>query len=725
MFKTDLFLNGVSMKYLLLVFSFFTFVSTSQDFQGWQGLRVIAHEGSASHLTVVDLEGEGRESLFTLNRRQSRIDIYSYVPKSKRGKVGASKEKPNELSFPEDFKRDEIPLDRVPVLLNVSNIDKDKAAEVLVVTINPLTLHLYDYEDSKWSLTSSWRLPKEKFQYTPLLVKENKAYISTSKGVMVQELKAGVTTKWLLPLEKNVTRMKWWMVDVNNDGVDDLLELVPSEDGKLSFRVKEQLNGEFLPSVPLGKVKADAADIEVSKAEFKFFLKNAVRENTISSYILEKAEQRPFGENRLLPLLNSSGALRTTVMLDKKPCVVEIDPDRPQMRVSVKDGSGFRELGKFPVLRNVKSISAPLGNESVLYQVTGSSDLYISYWKNGRFTFPKIFRMDISNELKKILGMGRQANFVWWAQSVGDDLFLFKWEPGKGKPSKTLYKGIGKGIDKVFWLSGNIIMLRKKYAKFASFYTIKEDKVTVLNADHMKDATELQFRLFDLDGKVLIARLVDGILQWIDNELQPTDQVMLDNGQRIGDCVLNKDGSMFVLSSNGQSLFRLEKDKSGVMRQKAEFEILAAESIKNDPCLGMTFGAKTFLNVAVDGRPNKFKLVNTINSKIGLPTGEKKGAIHRFVLEDVTGDSSKELLLCDYSRHQLTLVDLSKGKPQALSSWKVFDDGKYPYSDGQGNGYSSRQPYVIKALDFDGDGINELLMPCHDRILIYIGKEDK
>ena len=136
-------------------------------------------------------------------------------------------------------------------------------------------------------------------------------------------------------------------------------------------------------------------------------------------------------------------------------------------------------------------------------------------------------------------------------------------------------------------------------------------------------------------------------------------------------------------------------------------------------------GNNKILNAVAKGRPLKFKLKNSINEKLGLPTGVKKAKINSFHILDVAGTKRKELLNVDYNRHQLTLIDLSPKKPKSLASWKVYDDGKYPYSDGAGASGGSSNPYMILSLDFDGDGIKELVMGCHDRLLIYLGKEHK
>lgn len=699
--------------------------SQAADFQGWQGLRVLAQEGQVSNLTAIDVNGDGKESLFGINSRQSRIDIFSYVQKSDRAEVILDPNRPNELISLTDFKREEIILERPPISMQQVNLDKDKTPELLILTSNPLTLNRYDYKKSKWVKTHSWRLLEEKVQYIPFLVENNKAYFSFAKGILVQELVAGKASKWMQPAEQGVERLKWWFTDIDNDGAKDLLELLVNKDDEIVFHWKRNEQGRYLPAVPLGEISGETATIDESQGSLKFYFLNANRRNAVNSYELIKGEKGIYGQNRLLPLFSSNSRLRTSSVLENKKVLVEIDPARPQMRVSAQFKNGFQEVGIFPVLRNVKAIASPIGQNTILYHVNNSAELYISNWEKGRYSFPQIFKQDDLKAKKQILGLKRQANTVWWVQSSDDDLLLYKWPKGAKEPLKTVFKGIGKGLDRALWLGGDLLMVRKKYAKYSTFYTIKDGKPEQVAADHMKDALESQFLLFPQGKDVLVTRLVDGVLQLLGKDLQVKDQVMLSSGRSISGCILNEDGSILVLDQTGKKLHYLKADKSGVMRQQSSHEILHSTAIHQDPCLGLTLSTKNYVNTVNAGRPLKFKLIQTIDSKLGLPTGVKKATIHRFEILDLTGDSKSELVNFDYLRHQLTAITTSSEKPKTLASWKVFDDGKYPYSDGRDNYANNRQPYNIKALDFDGDGVKELVLPCQDRIIIYIGRERK
>ena len=144
----------------------------ASDFKGWEGLRVLPLEGGLAASDSGDFDGSGKDSLFIANRRQSRIDIYSWLPKGER-KNADIPESPNELPMAPDFDRKEIILERPPFDIQLQNIDDDKELELLVLTTLPLTLHSYDYKDKKWQLRESWKLPNINIQSLSFLYYKN------------------------------------------------------------------------------------------------------------------------------------------------------------------------------------------------------------------------------------------------------------------------------------------------------------------------------------------------------------------------------------------------------------------------------------------------------------------------------------------------------------------------------------------------------------------------
>lgn len=709
----------------ILLFLVIAGCATAAEFSGWEGLRVLPVEGSVTASETGDVNGDGRESLFIANRRQSRIDIYNWLPPEKRKKADTS-DSPNELPMAPDFERSEIILERPPFDIKLKNLDDDKELELIILTTLPLKLHRYDFKDGKWQESESWPLPNTDLQSLSLLSYKNSIFISTQKGVLMQELVKNAQSEWMKPLESGIRRLNWWIHDIDLDGEEDLVDLIVDSSERARFRWFKNNGKEFLPAIPLGDIKATYGLLDESAKQPTFFFHNPVRNNTVNEYIIEKGEETEIGRNRIIPRLNIRDDAVTTVKINDKKLLVEIDPERPMMRVSQLTESGFTQIGNFPILRKTKAVTAPVGKDFLLMQVGDSSDLYISRWQKGRFSYPEVYNEKESEEEKKLLGLGRHADSVWWIQAVGDSLFLNVWSSGKEKFETEEFKGIAKGLDQAYWIGGKSIMVRKKYAKYASFYSLKDSKATLVEAPHLKDATESQFHFFKVKSNLKMARIVDGILQWYGDNLQPVDQVMLENGDKIIAACYSLSGSMYVLDQSGEKIHEFKEDESGMMKEQKSFEVLASTDIRNDEILGLVLENNLTLNAVAKGSPLKLKLKNSISEKLGLPVGVKNAAINSFRLQDVSGDKRNEVLFTDFNRHQLTLIDISGEAPAALASWKVFDDGKYPYSDGTGGSAGGgRNPYMTVSLDLDGDGIKELVLGCHDRLLIYVGREVK
>ena len=554
-------------KYIFLLTAFLSL--NAADFTGWEGLRVLPIEGGVSASDIGDVDGSGRESLFIANRRQSRIDIYNWLAPGERKKVEKS-DSPNELPFAKDFERKEIILERPPFDILLENLDDDKNKELVVLTTLPLTLHLYKLNKEEWSVKNSWKLPNERLQSLSMLSYKNSILVSTDKGVLVQELVKGKPSVWMKPKESNIRRLNWWMHDVDRDGHDDLVDLIIGSSDRAQFRWSKRSAGKFLPAIPLGDIEGTNGRLDTSADEPTFFIQNPIRSNTINEYTLEKGEESLVGMNRILPVLSTREEQRTSIRIDGKNCLVEVDPARPTMRVSKLTDDGFTDLGHFPILRKTKAVVAPQNKSFLLMQVGDSPDLYISHWLNGRFTYPKQYLKSEGKEESKLLGFGIHGSTTWWIKTVGSNLFLNTLSSKDEKPSVVEFKGIGKGLENAFWLGGSSLMIRKKYAKSASFYMLKSGKPEVFQAAHLKDAVESQFRFIDRAGKLAAARIVDGIIQWYGAELQPIDQVMLDNGGKIID-VAFVGKNLLVLDSTGELVHQFETDKSGLMKETKTF----------------------------------------------------------------------------------------------------------------------------------------------------------
>jgi hypothetical protein len=100
----------------------------------------------------------------------------------------------------------------------------------------------------------------------------------------------------------------------------------------------------------------------------------------------------------------------------------------------------------------------------------------------------------------------------------------------------------------------------------------------------------------------------------------------------------------------------------------------------------------------------------------------KETTIHRVDTADLDGNGHDEVLLFDDQRHRVTALSVADGVLQPLISWPVFEDKQYPYGDD--TEHVVREPRTVIDLDVDGDGRRDLAMLCHDRLLLYLSREN-
>jgi hypothetical protein len=89
---------------------------------------------------------------------------------------------------------------------------------------------------------------------------------------------------------------------------------------------------------------------------------------------------------------------------------------------------------------------------------------------------------------------------------------------------------------------------------------------------------------------------------------------------------------------------------------------------------------------------------------------------------DLEGDTSDEILALENSKHVLEFYRLdSSGDPERFYQFKVFDDLRAsPYSARRGE--APPEPREVAVGDLDGDGLKDLVLLTHDRLLVYYRK---
>jgi hypothetical protein len=709
------------------------------EFSGWEALRVIRLEDGAPLARIHDVDADGRDDIVVIKRRQSRIDIVRWLPADQRKPEDEKKAaRPNDLPMAPEFGRSEIPLDDLPLDVAFSTAPGDSKPVMTVVCGPPNRVVRYQQDAAgAWkNLGRTDLLPGTLLTALRPLTRATKdggeLLIGCEEGIQVLPLASGARPRWLRPRE-DVHRREWWLADVDHDGDRDLVELIMRE-GTSALRWWSE-DGILRPPQLLEDRDLKDAVLLAHGARCEVAVLDSRQDSVVRRCSLELGDETPFGTQISLAL-PARGAPWTGVRIDGKPCVVLFDAEQPRFLVYRLENSGWSQGETFPCIGKVTAMAAiPAQPDTILLRSEDSDELLISSWKDGRLSFPQAWRPEEGDAQaegeRAIVGIGTAADTLWWTQTQGKDLVLWRWQKDDAKPNSVRFAKAAGKANKVRWLGDERLLVQDNLSRGARLVSRKGEDVVDKQPAHLKKFDIDNFRLFaDAQSGSRCAVISDGVLQWLGADMQPTDQTLLEDGQHLTDLVLLSDGQCWALESGGKTIHGLERDASGVLRVTASESLTAGLALRYDAVLGLIAISGDQIVRLSRGRPWTMKLLESIDARANAPSGFTESRVHRIEALDCDRDGVDELALCDDVRHQLTLLSSTTDKGEehftTLASWSVFEDSTYPYGSGLkpktpgGEDVSVSEPRQVLAADLDGDRKAELVLMSHDRLLIYL-----
>jgi hypothetical protein len=712
-------------------------------FDGWQGMRVVQIDGRAERLSVADLGHDGRDDVILVNQRQARIDIYRWLPPSERTRADATDpDRPNELPLAPDWSRGEVSIDEMPVDAVAHDVDGDGRPELLVLTTPSNRVSIYTQAADKpvdapgaWKKSGEWNLlaGTPTGRRTCLLVRDlpeggHELLVSYEQGIQQVPLVRGSRAVWLAPRETQ-GRIDWRLADLDGDGDHDLVEWSPV--ARQVVRWHEcTADGSLLPAQTLHDQTVEGFQVAgggAASGTADLFLLGGSDKGVLRRYQLVRGAASDVGRQDALPMPGGGKRGWCGMTLGEgagEPAIIAVDSSQPRLRLHRLGARGWGVEESFPTVSGIRSLAAPAADRGLLLAWTkDAADLHRCRWENGRLTYPQPWAQEGKD--RKILALDQVGTTTWWAQRVGSDLDLFVWPADKAEPTKTRYANLGAKVDQVAWLGGTILIVQDAFAPAGKLVTLDGDKPVVTSPTLLSKVDLGEYQVLAVGGALRKARLTDGVLQWLGDDLHPVDQVMLTEGQKIGSYlpIAGERSEAWALETGGAFLHRLRADDAGVMRVVESVKPPAGAALRDDPVLGMMLVDQERVVRLSRGEPWELKLLESIDGRIGRRSGVSESTIHRIQATDLDGDGRDDVTLCDDRKHQLTA--LLRHGPEALErsvSWKVFEDRKYPYDGGESKDLVA-EPKRIAGLDADGDKARDLVMLSQDRLVVYLGHD--
>ena len=704
------------------------------DFRGWQGMRVIRQEGFPARMIAADLYGEGRDAIVVINTRQSRLDIYRWVPSDKREKpVAADPDRPNELPMAPDWKKDELALDDLPTDVVAVDLKNDKKLSLVILATPANKIHLYSQgKDNKWERVRTWDLLPGAVQgERPILLRKiadgkYEAMVTFDQGVQTVTLDEKGRAAWLTPREQR-GRVAWRLADMTGTGREDLIEW--TSQARQSIRWYPYIDGRLQPAQVLHdqSVQGWALLPPTEKGKpAQLLLLGGSQEGLIRRYVLAQGDEAPLGKVEVLPMPGAKSCW-TGLKLGDALAMVSADSGQPKLRAVTLGPTGWQNEQTYPSVSNVRNIAAVPGKPgTLLLWARDAADLHESHWENGRLTYPKVMPQSPDVQDRRILNLDIVGPTTWWVQRVGEHLDLYVWSPGADAPQMTRFNNVGAKADKVAWAGGKRLLVQMAYGTGAKLVIDDNGKTVITEPTHLSKVELGEFQLIDADGKLRLARLIDGVLQWLGDDLQPTDQIMLGEGQKLASYVPIGNGEAWALEVGGGYIHRLKPDSAGVPRVADTYKMTGGGALMRDPVLGIILTEADRVSRLSAGRPWQLKLVSQpFDSRVARSSGVRETSIHRITTLSVTRPGLEDVLCFDDRKHQLTLFMPTEESLVNIFSFQVFEDTAYPYGDRGGDRGLQFEPRAVVSLDAQGTGKRDLAMLCHDRLIIYLAREVK
>ncbi|MFW5698408.1 MAG: hypothetical protein ACOCYN_01005, partial [Planctomycetota bacterium] len=441
-------------------------------------------------------------------------------------------------------------------------------------------------------------------------------------------------------------------------------------------------------------------------------------------YTLARGEESRFGRREQLSLSRANArAARTGVRLGEQRALLLFDREQPRMLSYTLTDDGWQDAASYPCIDDVvAAITVARRPGTVLLRSAASGEIHRSRWTGERMSFPEVWAFSDTAEERTLLTLDHVGETSWWIQRSGEDLLLHRWTGEDEQPVITAFTAAGSKVEQALWIGGDRLLVRDKFAAGARILERGDDGID----ERPFPRQSVSFDSLRLhpgpDGGVRVARLAGGVLQWLDDDLRVADQVMLDDRQ-LTDYVVLDSGEGWALQLGGGWIHRMAADPGGVQRPVESVELPGGERLAADPVLGLLLQAEQATTRLSPGRPWELELVDRVDieDRSGASVGEDAEWSRLFVA-DFTADPGEEVLVTDDANHRLDLYRLDDTELVPLLDWQVYDDRRYPYG---GNARSSRndpQPRWVAPADFDGDAHRDLVLLCHDRMLVYLGR---
>lgn len=733
---------------------------------GFLAAEVFKLSPRIAHLTARDLNGDGQKDLVVVDNGNSRIDVLLARKKpDEKGEQATDKVEVNDLKSSWRFEHKKISVPRKIDSLVICDFNGDGKQDICYLGDNHLAVLAGD-ETGKFAKARDRRISDQALPFPWRAAVgdvdgdgcEDIVTLGDGETLIFRGSPDGSLDKVdRLPNTSNKFSFLW-VRDFNGDGRLDIVAL-SDEDPERALMVRfqdatKQFGPEYRLEVPIPRA-FDLAELD-SRPGSEFLAID--KANRVKMYRVNPAPDKR--DSPTSPLVQYGFGPRKSAGLgslhlatgdingDGRLDVVTVDGDAALMNVYLQDPkTGLGHFRAYPGLTGIRGVVLADVDGDKQAEVIMVSDrekiVAISRWKDGRLTFPEALPT-VDTPLALCMadfdGSGKQEiAYIASSRASGSASYALRkltfkagmgWQPGEfgGMDDVPLDKLRGAPVE--------MLAVDADRDGRSDLLIIGNNTPLVFMATDARGVPQAadaasNSRLGNvLPGRVTVGQL-DGpaILVAEKNftrrmRLDPksgwnvVDQYNAENPEAViaGTVILDLDGdgkSEIVLVDTGTKRLRFLKQKEGVYRPWKDLETgtLLYQSVFTGDFNGdgksdlLLFGVDRFA-VAYTGQSGP--VLEQVGS---FETQLREARPSDLIVGDLGGGKELEIALADHQKHRIEIITPRDGEWKSAMNFKVFETG-------QANA-AGAEPREMVVADVTGDGLDDLIMIVHDRILVF------
>lgn len=717
------------------------------------------------NLLLRDINGDGKLDIIVVNNLKNRIDVLLQRKPGEKPTRDLSVET-NEV--PEDWRLEhkKIPSSRSVSALEVKDVDSDGKAD-LVYLGDPPGLYV-EYQSGELTFDKKRRFDAPDVQQSAWMVdvgdingdkRNDIAFLGKEYLYLVYQ---GSDGKLEEPRRYRLAEGGGSLIrilDFDGDGRNDIT--YQSEDKQHPVRIRFQTRAGRLGAERRFAIDptrgVSFAEMDHKPGEEMLAISEPTDRLIIYTLAAARADDSPTGKFVVFPFEKSGSSLNNDLVSadvdgDGLVDVVVSDPDAARLLLySQSEKEGLDVAQAFPGLAGslLRAVEVAGGVPEILCLSEKESTIGATHFEKGRLVFPVTVPTKDDPVAMEVVSTGNESLVMYVAKVSGsggasDKFFLrairpkrgtgaVEWSPAKfgdkeelaldfsGKPSDIRAvdaNGDGR-LDLMFFFAFQppAVWLANEKNGF-----VPSDKVA---QGSLRDVSPAGVAFAPLAAKEPVLLVVQNNfargMRLEQNRWKVLDQFTANtSGAAVsGVAVIDLDGdgkNEIALYDRAAKGVVFLKEKDGLYRNWKQLDVgsfalrgMRVGDYNGDHKPDLLLFDNNQMGIAYAAKPDReLKEIASYETQI------RKGKLFDMVPGDLNSDGKLDILLLEPLMHHLEIVAWEpEGKIRRAIAWRVFEEKTFRQAS------RSNEPREAVIGDVDGDGRNDIVVLCHDRVLVY------